>query len=311
MIELFAAVFVIALISVKLIELIEKRNGFVSMDYVKKKVFLPRSAGIALLFPLWLAGIYFFVLSNKIEVLAWLALISLYSLIGFFDDLKSKWSHRTLSWISRAMPIALVALAFSFFYSLGILWVVPLALFIAALASFHNTFAGLNGWETGSSFIISIALLFFLKDSALSGLGVALSASILALLLFNKFPARVFPGDSGTLLIGSGIAGLIVLTQDIRLAVAGLLLYLPHMLDYFVLKRMLSKAGDATQRKIIPYKLLKDGRIYIADYPKGRIQWDFAKMILRFFGPLREWKVSLLIWLIVGLDAFLVVYFFA
>lgn len=43
---MFAAVFVIALISVKLIELIEKRNGFVSMDYVKKKVFLPRSTAL-------------------------------------------------------------------------------------------------------------------------------------------------------------------------------------------------------------------------------------------------------------------------
>jgi len=309
---LFAGVFLIGIVSVKLTALIEEKKKIISMDYVKKKVFLPSSTGIALLLPLWLGGIYLFFSSNAFELITWLFLVSFFSFIGFLSDLKNKWKSIPASWISRAVPIALASLVFSFFYSPGILWIVPLALFIAGIASFHNTFAGLNGWETGSGFIISIALLAFLPNPIHFSIGLILSASILALLLFNKFPARVFPGDSGTLLIGSGIAGLIVLTQDTSLALISLLFYLPHLIDYFVLKRLLSnKAGDPTQARIIPYKLLKDNRIYIADYPKGKVQWDFAKMLLKLFGPLKEWQVSLLIWVVVALNSLAVVYFFA
>lgn len=288
----------------------EKKKFALGIDINKqdqRKV--PEATGIVLLGVLWLIVIIYFLVNGFNHLfLGWLLLLSVFSFIGFFDDTKHKWTKKPLSWKLRAIPIALASLGFAFFFSDSILLLVPLALFIAFIASFHNTFAGLNGWEIGSSYIISIAIIFLSVASGFLFLALILSGSILALLLFNLYPSKVFPGDSGTLLIGAGIAGILVMSKDIPLISLGAFFYLPHVIDFVFLK-MLTNAGDASQTKIRPYRLLEDGRLDVPDY-KGKTRYDFAKLILKLFGPLKEWKIVLIIWIIVAINCLLWLFLF-
>jgi len=262
----------------------------------------PEATGIAVLAALWISVVLFFYLKGFNSLfLGWLLVVSVFSLVGFADDTKHKWASKTIPWAARAIPIALVSLAFSFFFAPSIYWVVPLALFIALIASFHNTFAGLNGWEVGSSYIISLAVVFLLALTEFLPLALILSGLILALLLFNRFPARVFPGDSSTLLFGSAIAALFVMQKNYYFMVLLLLFYLPHIIDFFILK-VLTNPRDPSQSKIKPYKVLKDGRLAVPSYKDKRTRYDFAKLIIKIFGPLKEWQIVAVIWLIVALN---------
>jgi len=289
--------FFVSLISIYFLKNYFEKKKIVGENYCTKNLKkIPRSCGIAILVGIWIAVAYIEIQKLDFGLIAFAILITLFSLVGFFDDLKNKWTSKTPSWLSRAIPIGIISLAFAFIYSPSIIWILPITLYIAGLASFQNTFAGLNGWEVGSGLILLITATLITQNYAI---GLILIAGTFALLLFNKWPAKVFPGDSGTLLIGAGIAGLFVMTQNIYLIILSLLLFLPHIIDYFVLKKLISKAKDATQAKIMPYKVMKDNKIYIADYPKGKIQWDFAKMIMKIFGPLFEWQIVIIILFIV------------
>lgn len=302
-----AVFFLISAASVYFAAKSNKARGIAGKDINKPdKRMVAESSGIGLLLPVWIGVIWLFLSTGNLNFVVFGALLSAFALIGFFDDMKHKFSAKVIPWKARAVVIAVVALAFASLYAPGLLWIVPIALFIAGLAGLENTFAGLNGWEVGSGFIVGIAAAFLLFGTGLFMLAVVFSASILGLLFWNKYPARAFPGDSGTLVIGSGIAGMLVLSGRIELMLLGLALFLPHIFDFFVLKMLASRARDATQVKTLPYKILDDGRIYIADYEKGKVQWDFAKLILRIFGPLREWQVVAVIWAVVAANSFLV-----
>ena len=60
---------------------------------------------------------------------------------------------------------------------------------------------------------------------------------------------------------------------------------------------MLTNAKDVSQSAIKPYAL-HDGKIAIPKY-EGRTRYDFAKLIVKIFGPLKEWKIVIAIWAVV------------
>lgn len=260
-------------------------------------------AGIAMLIGIWITLIaYSFNKGFNAEITAWALLISIFSIIGFFDDTQHKFLKKAIGWKIRALPIAIASIAFAYFFSPNSIWIIPIALFIAGIASFQNTFAGLNGWQGGSGLIIAIATTIIILHFEFSITGFILIGSIIAFLFYNFFPARVFEGDSGTLLIGSGIAGMLVMTKKIELMALGLLFFLPHIIDFFALK-MLTNPKDASQAKQRPYKLLSNQKLAIPDYAGGKQKLDFAKLIIKIIGPSKEWKIVIIIWLIVALNA--------
>ena len=299
---LFLGTLLISLMSVKVISRMNKSSGITGVDINKAdKRLLPESVGIALLISVPIMTIaYAATVGFKIEFFVWLLVIGIFSLIGFFDDVKHKFLlEKTIAWKTRATVIAMVSVFFSILYAPDFFWIIPLALFIAGLASFENTFAGLNGWEIGSGFIISVFVAFLLAGTVYYGVAAILSGAILGLLVFNVYPARVFPGDSGTLLIGSGIAGLLVLTQDISLIVLGFLFFIPHIIDFAL--KMLTNPQDPSQAKTEPYKIMQNGQLHLPEYA-GNVRYDFAKLIMKILGPSKEWVVVTAIWGVVVLN---------
>jgi UDP-N-acetylglucosamine--dolichyl-phosphate N-acetylglucosaminephosphotransferase len=298
----FAVAFIVSVFAVVLVARQNKKRGMTGRDVNKvDKRELPEGVGIALIVPMWLAIVMFNLLvAENTGFVAFGLTVSVLSIVGFLDDRKQKFKVRTISWQSRAVIVGLVCMMFAMFYapSPTVLWLLPFAAFVAALASFENTFAGLNGWEVGSGLIIAMFVTSLLNPAGAMPIGIALVASILGLLIFNLYPARVFPGDSGTLFIGGSIACIVILNQDIFLMLLTTLFFLPHAIDFFALK-FLTNRQDMSQSKRLPYALRQDGKLSIPKQPGQKPRYDFAKLLLRVFGPMPEWVVVGLIWAVV------------
>jgi len=274
-----------------------------------EKPIVAESCGAALIIPFWVIIIftsYFYGLNLKVFIVG--IAVTIFTIIGFMDDAKHKFLSKAVGWKIRALPIALISLilAYIFFEPTTILeygGVLLLACFFAGLAAFSNTFEGLNGWTVGSSFIITLfsAFVAYQIDIGIGFLFIGLASMILGLLVFNKYPARAFPGDSGTLLIGSSIAGFSLFSQNIYFFLLLITFFIPHMVDFFILK-MFTNSDDPSQQRFRPYKLLENKRLTIPNYPDKKIRYDFAKLLMRIFGPLKEPHILEIIWFVVAIN---------
>ena len=309
------ALFIVAALSVYAVSKRNFRKKIVGTDINKKGTpIVAESCGGALILSVWiLIALFNYLFGFQWKLIAVGAAVTVFAVIGFFDDNKHKFLSKPMSWKSRAIPIAIASLALAailfppagIFDIVGIVWVIVLALFFAGLASFSNTFEGLNGWTVGSSFIMVSIISFAATRISfeLSFLFLCLAAIILGLLIFNRYPAKVFPGDSGTLLIGASVAGIALYSQSLMFVVFVFLCFLPHMVDFFLLK-MITNRKDASQHRQRPYRLLANGRLTIPKYPDKKERLDFAKLMMKIFGPLYEWEAVIVIWCIVLLNAF-------
>jgi len=221
--------------------------------------------GSAILVPGVGVGSVFFVASSSIVVVG---------LIGIIDDLFGiRQRYKPLLVAAASSPVAYFLInrtdiSFPFVgpISFGLmlpLFIVPLA--VATSANFTNMLAGFNGLEAGvaSINIGTLAFLCFLiGKSELALAGVLLALGYFGFLLLNWYPAKIFPGDTGTLMSGAAIAtiGLIA-----GLEFQAIVLSMPAALDFAL--KMLSKRpfsqrsayGDSTPRR--------DGTLEPAGYP--------------------------------------------
>jgi UDP-N-acetylglucosamine--dolichyl-phosphate N-acetylglucosaminephosphotransferase len=143
------------------------------------------------------------------------------------------------------------------------LLVVPVA--ITTSANFSNMLAGFNGLETGLA-TISIGTMTFL--SAITGtwtgvvLGLLLLFACMGFLVLNWYPAKIFPGDTGTLMFGAGVAAIGLISH---IEIAAVILCMPAALD-FALKLISRKPFG--QRRIFGNTVVNsDGVLVPADYP--------------------------------------------
>jgi len=112
-------------------------------------------------------------------------------------------------------------------------WVIfPLAVAaIVATANAVNITDGMDGLAGGLSLIAIGALsLFFQARGGDRAVGMALCGGLLAFLMFNRYPARVFMGDTGALALGFAMAAMAI--------AQGVLLFLPIVALVFVLETL-------------------------------------------------------------------------
>ncbi|HKW70731.1 MAG TPA: phospho-N-acetylmuramoyl-pentapeptide-transferase [Candidatus Dormibacteraeota bacterium] len=113
-------------------------------------------------------------------------------------------------------------------------WVVfPLAvLAIVATANAVNITDGMDGLAAGLS-VVAIATVVLFLPGAPAGekaVGITLCGTLLAFLVFNRYPARLFMGDTGALAIGFAVAAMSI--QQ------GVLVLLPIVALVFVLETL-------------------------------------------------------------------------
>ncbi len=108
---------------------------------------------------------------------------------------------------------------------LGVLYLPFLALFMVGFANAVNLTDGLDGLASGTTAIAYAAYAFMAWwDSQwnVSVFAMAMVGALLGFLVFNRHPAKLFMGDTGSLALGGGLAAVAVLTRsEIWLALIG------------------------------------------------------------------------------------------
>jgi phospho-N-acetylmuramoyl-pentapeptide-transferase len=166
-------------------------------------------------------------------------------LIGFADD-RSKLMVGTRGIPARlkfplqvalAIPVAYLALQFGGNQQLFLpssFWVLfPLAVVaIVGTANAVNLTDGIDGLAGGLSVIAvgALVLLFPRAQPGEKAVALSLCGALVAFLVFNRYPARVFMGDTGALAIGYALAAIAI--QQ------GLILLLPLLGLVFVLETL-------------------------------------------------------------------------
>lgn len=236
-----------------------KRAGLVGKDMNKEeKKDVVEGGGIAVISSFFISVLgyvfvkTFFLKSQEhlIEVFALLLTVSLAGFIGFVDDILGwkiglkQWQKPLLTSII-AIPLMVINagnstidIPFLGVIDFGIIYpliIIPIGI-IGATNAF-NMIAGLNGLEAGMGIIILSTLGFvsYLEGKIwLSLIIFSMVFSLLGFFMLNKFPAKVFPGDSLTYSVGALIAVIAILGYMQKIA---LFLFLPYFLEFFLKMR--------------------------------------------------------------------------
>lgn len=183
---------------------------------------------------------YFKSSTNIIEIFASLSVVSIIAFIGIIDDIMG-WRRGGLSKKSRlillffaSIPLIVINAGESNMIGIefGLLYpiiIIPLGI-VGASATF-NFLAGYNGLETSQGIIILSALsgvTYFTGDRWLSIIGLSMVASLMAFYIFNKYPAKIFPGDVMTYPVGALIALIAILGNIEKIAI---FFFVPYILE--------------------------------------------------------------------------------
>jgi len=185
----------------------------------------PSFGGLGLLFSLWS---FAFLFSLNQEILWLIAVFSSFASIGFIDDmlaLISK-SNKGLSAKRKFMIQCIIALislqSFSLIFTeLSLAEYLFYGFIMVGFSNATNLSDGLDGLLAGCSLItimgFCILLLNQVHYSPILSFLIALMISLFAFLVFNKYPAKIFMGDTGSLALGATFAGIALLLDNITL----------------------------------------------------------------------------------------------
>jgi UDP-N-acetylglucosamine--dolichyl-phosphate N-acetylglucosaminephosphotransferase len=181
---------------------------------------------------------------NLVYIFALLSVLFISSIVGFIDDLLG-WKEglskriRIFMIFSAAIPLMVInagvsAMNLPFFgtVNFGILYplfIIPLGI-VGATVTF-NFLAGYNGLETSQGILILSALAivtYFTGTPWLSIISLSMVASLFAFYLFNKVPAKIFPGDVLTYSVGALIATISILGNIEKIAV---FFFIPYIME--------------------------------------------------------------------------------
>lgn len=287
--------------------------GIVGKDAHKKDTYVPEMGGVPV-FAGTVAAMFLFIFINTfftniikqnelINIFALLFSITIVLIIGMFDDMTilikerekkfkrvgfKQW-QRPLLILPTAIPLMAVSagstiinLPFIGPYNFGVLFpliLVPIALVFGSEAV--NLLAGFNGMESGIGFVssLSLGILALIKGNISVGiLLISFAASLLAFLKFNWFPAKIWPGDSLTHMIGVVIVGAAIIGNFEK---AAIILLLPFIIEFLLKARSKFKAECFGV-------LRKDGKL---DPPYGKKIYSWTHLIMNI-KPMRENEVS-------------------
>jgi len=181
--------------------------------------------GLAVLAALALASLFYFGIDFTLDgppvlFAAAASTVVLTGMVGVADDtheLSQRFKPLLIVAASAPLMLALAGRTSITFpilgnVHLGILYsVVAVPLAITTSANFSNLLAGFNGLEAGSA-TISLGTMTFISEvtghPTVAAFGMILTAAYLGFLFLNWYPAKIFPGDTGTLVAGAALAAM-------------------------------------------------------------------------------------------------------
>jgi len=265
-----------------------KAKGIVGQDCHKRdKPKVPEMGGLAIVlaYPLALiaAGLLYRE-SNPgfsfTSIIAALSVFEIAAIIGVVDDLH-KLSHKIkpLLLLLAAIPLILLragvpvirlpflTLDFTNLFGLDaslLFWLVVVPLGVTGAANVSNMLAGFNGLSSGLSLIACVTLAIAASAMAQPSAAMifaAMAGAQLAFWNFNRWPAKIFPGDVGTLSFGALLAAGIIIG---RIEFIGILVMLPQIFNASMSLLSVGRFFEEKQfrkEKLSALKIEKDGEI--------------------------------------------------
>ncbi|MBI4974959.1 MAG: hypothetical protein HZC19_04085 [Candidatus Omnitrophica bacterium] len=241
----------------------EESRIFFGQDMAKPGIRLvPTMGGLAITFGFGfslLLSLKFVESGSIINLLAGLVTILLITIIGFTDDIlivRKMW--RIILPGIAALPLIVVDTGVPTLHllnheiNLGYLYtylLIPIG--VIACANFINILAGFNGLEAGSGAIACATIfsasiiLMKLEPGKYSVttpiIALAMLGACLAFLVFNWYPAKTFPGNVGTYVIGAAIASAVIIGDMEKI---GIIALAPQIIEFFLKIRGGFKAGN-------------------------------------------------------------------
>lgn len=257
-ITLFAAWILGALLTKYLIPFLEKKQfrQFVrdeGPESHKKKTGTPSMGGLAIITATIICTVVVALVAQRltIQIVAVLLAMVLFGSIGFIDDYEKAVKKNNLGLspkqkIIMQLGFSLAFGVFAMFFS-GVaiggseIWIpvfditvdlgyfyLPFVVFVmVAFSNAVNLTDGLDGLASGVTALVALFMVIggttfgFMDQSILFG---AVAGGCLGFLMFNKNPAKIFMGDTGSMALGGVLsAGAIIMKLEFLLAIAGLI----------------------------------------------------------------------------------------
>ncbi|MGB9718162.1 MAG: hypothetical protein ACP5PQ_01290 [Thermoproteota archaeon] len=253
--------------------------GISGVDYHKPgKPRIPEMGGLAFIIGVAAASIPAVLLSLYVsEVLGVMFTVLATGLVGVIDDLKKLGAvEKPLLTAAAGLPLILLhPYSGSLVLPLGIIFRIPLIYtvvipgLLAVVSNSVNMFDTMNGTATGSSLMVltTLTLTVALKHFTGGGFDMFLTSLLfsivfppmLALFTYNKYPARVFVGDTGTLSIGGALLAFSVVQGcEIPLIIS----LLPHLTNGFFNLSSVGRLFERSELKERPIVVSENGTIY-------------------------------------------------
>jgi UDP-N-acetylmuramyl pentapeptide phosphotransferase/UDP-N-acetylglucosamine-1-phosphate transferase len=272
-------------------------RGKVVEDYHKpEKPRVPRPGGPVLLLGIAIAEIALYLLTPNIKIIAILLTTIIAFIVGVIDDRKAMpgW-FKPVALIAAAIPLILLGahgthlnLIFGSAF-IPLLYIPFILIIIPVIGNTINSIDVLNGVASGfiiiamAPLLVSI-LIFGTHDMFIAALPLLFGT--LAFYKYHKFPSKIFPGDSGTLLMGAMYGSIAIAGNS---EIIGVIALLPAVMNSFLFLASVKKVVEHREVKNRPTLLMDDFKL-IASKEKNA-PTTLMRLILAE-GPLSEKEIG-------------------
>ena len=292
----FTVGFASSLLSMPLVMKLMKKKRIVGIDMHKKnRPSIPEMGGVAVLIGLSASVLTVILLMPEKTrlMISFLSAALIAGTVGALDDLKPLNAKiKPLLTLFSGMPILLLGTynprgpIFPIIGQTRLTVIYPLMIVVALAVTSNavNMMDPFNGTMSGTCTVITATLII---SSLLLGrydgliLSLCIFGPLIILYLFNRYPAKVFSGDVGSLSIGAALGAIAILG---RLEIVAVVAFAPQIMNAFY---GLSTIGRLYERREVPrpVTLLEDGKLMATSHPDAPL--TLARMILAR-GPLHE-----------------------
>ena len=228
----FITAFVVTLIAIPPIIHLVKKYQLYDLPNARKEHAepIPTMGGIAIVAGMMMAMFLWFPFSNQMAQVSFFFSIVVLFALGIMDDLKDLSArYKFLIQISLAALIALSGIRITSFDGLFGIYELPVTaqytftiLVIAGITNAFNLIDGIDGLAGGLGFMSLITLGMFLTmsgDVNTALIAFALAGALFSFLYFNFNPAKIFMGDTGSLVLGFVIAVLSIRLMQVNVMI--------------------------------------------------------------------------------------------
>jgi len=280
----------------------------------RDKPMIPRPAGPVIMAGIAAAEIVLYMLTMNIAVLAVLLSTAIAFAVGYVDDSRvMPGLFKPVALLAAAVPIVVLDLFVGGVHgdSLNLVFgsvfipllYIPLIFVIIPIAgNTINSIDVLNGVASGFIIIATIPLLtsiaiFGSDEVFLAALPLLFAA--LAFYRYHRFPSRIFPGDSGTLLLGTLYGALAIAGSS---EIIGVIALLPAVMNSFLFLASVKRIVEHRQVKARPTILTDDFKLAAST---DRAAPATLVRLIVVDGPLGEKEVGYRIFKLAGFTALL------